>query len=34
MSCNGNAIYIQSDMSCSSCLHYLIYIGTGWMMTS
>ena len=34
MSCNGNAIYIQSDMSCSSCLHYLIYIGAGWMMTS
>jgi hypothetical protein len=34
MSCNGNAIYIQSDTSCAGCPHYLIYTGHSWMVTN
>ena len=34
MTCHGNAVYIQSDTSCSGCPHYLIYTGHSWLVTS
>jgi hypothetical protein len=34
MSCNGNAVYIQDDTSCSNCPHYLIYTGSRWWVVS